>query len=54
MYTQIMGGEPASVSAFVHDVLKTTKGHNLAIAGNLVGFLFASPTNRAARRPTRS
>ncbi|HET6388460.1 DUF2189 domain-containing protein [Hyphomicrobium sp.] len=41
MYTQIMGGEPASVSAFVHDVLKTTKGHNLAIAGNLVGFLFA-------------
>jgi len=41
MYTQIMGAEPASLSAFVNDVLRTTKGHNLAIAGNLVGFLFA-------------
>jgi len=41
MYTQIMGGEPASLSALVHDVFNTKRGANLAVAGNLVGFLFA-------------
>ena len=41
MYTQIMGGEPASVSALMHDVFRTEKGANLIVAGNLVGFLFA-------------
>jgi uncharacterized membrane protein len=41
MYTQIIGGEPASVSDFVHEVTGTAQGTKLAIVGNLVGFLFA-------------
>ncbi|MBN9248460.1 MAG: DUF2189 domain-containing protein [Hyphomicrobium sp.] len=41
MYTQIMGGEPASVSDFIHEVFRTGKGTELAIAGNLLGFMFA-------------
>ena len=32
---------PASIGAFVHDVLTTRAGWNLIIAGNAMGFLFA-------------
>jgi uncharacterized membrane protein len=34
-------GSPASISAFVHDVLTTSAGWNLIVVGNLIGFLFA-------------
>jgi uncharacterized membrane protein len=41
MYTQIMGSEPASVSDFVEEVTGTSKGTELIVFGNLVGFMFA-------------
>ncbi|WP_082073015.1 DUF2189 domain-containing protein [Hyphomicrobium sp. 99] len=41
MYTQIMGGEPASLSDFIHEVFWTGKGTELAIGGNLLGFMIA-------------
>lgn len=34
-------GSPASIGAFVHDVLTTPAGWTLIVVGNLVGFLFA-------------
>ena len=34
-------GSPASIGAFVNDVLTTSAGWNLIIAGNFIGFLFA-------------
>ncbi len=41
MYTQIMGGEPSSLSDFINQMTTTGKGVQLAIAGNLLGFLLA-------------
>jgi uncharacterized membrane protein len=42
MYTQIMGREiPASLAAFLSDVLTTPAGHQLIVVGNIVGFVFA-------------
>lgn len=34
-------GSPVSIGAFVNDVLTTSAGWNLIIAGNLIGFAFA-------------
>jgi uncharacterized membrane protein len=33
--------EITSLTAFTHDLLTTRQGHNIIVAGNLVGFLFA-------------
>jgi uncharacterized membrane protein len=41
MYTQIVGGEPSSLSDFFRQVTSPGSGKQLMIAGNLVGFLFA-------------
>ncbi|MFT3733208.1 MAG: DUF2189 domain-containing protein [Hyphomicrobium sp.] len=41
MYVQLIGGEPASLSDFLNQVLNTSGGKQLMFAGNLVGFLFA-------------
>ena len=41
MYTQIIGGEPSSLSDFVNQVTGTDKGMHLIIVGNLLGFLLA-------------
>jgi uncharacterized membrane protein len=41
MYTQIIGGEPSSLSDFVNQVTSTDKGMHLIIVGNLLGFLLA-------------
>lgn len=41
MYTQIIGGEPSSLSDFINQVMNTDKGMQLIIAGNLLGFLLA-------------
>ncbi|TGS14947.1 DUF2189 domain-containing protein [Mesorhizobium sp. M2E.F.Ca.ET.209.01.1.1] len=42
LYTSLFGAEPpASVGAFVRDVLTTGKGWTLILVGNAVGFVFA-------------
>ncbi len=41
MYRQIVGGEPASIEAFVRQIFTTPAGRELIIVGNTVGFLFA-------------
>ncbi len=42
MYKQIMGGQiPASLGAFLSDVLTTPAGHQLILVGNIVGLVFA-------------
>ncbi|RWM16765.1 MAG: DUF2189 domain-containing protein [Mesorhizobium sp.] len=42
IYTSLFGAEPpASVGAFVRDVLTTGKGWTLILVGNAVGFVFA-------------
>lgn len=42
LYTSLFGAEPpASVGAFVRDVLTTGKGWTLILVGNAVGFIFA-------------
>ncbi|TPI43765.1 DUF2189 domain-containing protein [Mesorhizobium sp. B3-1-6] len=42
LYTGLFGAEPpASVGAFVRDVLMTGKGWTLILVGNAVGFVFA-------------
>jgi uncharacterized membrane protein len=43
LYTSLFGTEPpASVGAFVRDVLTTGKGWTLILVGNAVGFVFAA------------
>ncbi|RWD68760.1 DUF2189 domain-containing protein [Mesorhizobium sp.] len=43
LYTSLFGAEPpASVGAFVRDVLTTGKGWTLILVGNAVGFVFAA------------
>lgn len=41
MYTQIMGGPPASLPDLVNQVTTTDQGRHLMFAGNLLGFLVA-------------
>lgn len=42
MYTQIFrGAEPSSIGAFLRDVLTTSAGRELIVAGNAVGIAFA-------------
>lgn len=42
MYAQIFrGAEPSSIGAFLRDVLTTSSGRELIVAGNAVGFAFA-------------
>ncbi|MBZ9816786.1 MULTISPECIES: DUF2189 domain-containing protein [unclassified Mesorhizobium] len=43
LYTSLFGAEPpASVGAFVRDVLTTGRGWTLILVGNAVGFVFAA------------
>jgi uncharacterized membrane protein len=41
MYVQIIGTEPTSLSDFIKEVTGTSRGAQLMVAGNLVGFIFA-------------
>jgi uncharacterized membrane protein len=41
IHTQIFGGEASSPAQFWHQLTTTTKGTQLIIVGNVVGFLFA-------------
>lgn len=43
LYIQSFGGNPpTSVSQFVNDILTTPAGHQVILAGNLIGFFFAA------------